>query len=242
MIEINLVPDVKQQLIRAQQIRSAVVSIAIVVAIAAVGVVVLLLLYVGGQELRRSSLDNSIKTLSAEFEQTDDIERVLTIQRQLEVISNLNDSKLVSSRLFDVLSAITNQGAVDVAISSLLLDEEAGTITINAQSESGYATLEQFEKTIKGSLLTYREEEGDSAEPQSITITNEVTTTDPSFGEDAEGRRVLRFTVSFEYPEQLFSNTVRDVAVSTPGRANVTDSFVGLPQSLFAQRAEDIQE
>lgn len=46
MIEINLIPDVKQELLKAQRTRSMVVSIAIISSIAAASVVVLLLVYI----------------------------------------------------------------------------------------------------------------------------------------------------------------------------------------------------
>ena len=46
MIEINLVPDVKQELIRAQRVRTGVISMSILVGLAALGIVALLLIWV----------------------------------------------------------------------------------------------------------------------------------------------------------------------------------------------------
>ena len=66
MIEINLVPDVKQELIRAQRSRTVVVTFSILTGIIALGIVVLLLLYVFGvQTLRSAIADDAIEKNSA---------------------------------------------------------------------------------------------------------------------------------------------------------------------------------
>ena len=48
MIEINLIPDVKQELLRAQKGRAVVISASIFASVIAVGVVALLLVYIFG--------------------------------------------------------------------------------------------------------------------------------------------------------------------------------------------------
>ena len=49
MIQINLVPDVKQEMLRAQRMRNFTISMAIVVGLVAAGVVVILGLVYGAQ-------------------------------------------------------------------------------------------------------------------------------------------------------------------------------------------------
>jgi hypothetical protein len=65
---------------------------------------------------------------------------------------------------------------------------------------------------------------------------------DRSYGEDATGAKVLRFTLTFTYPDKLFSRTAKNATIVAPERSNVTDSFLGVPESLFTQRANDTQE
>src|SRR5665648_1216883 len=79
MISINLVPDVKQELIRAQRVRSAVISLAIVAGIIVIAVVVVLSVYVFAVQTVRSSLaDNSIKSESKTLSDVPDLSDALT--------------------------------------------------------------------------------------------------------------------------------------------------------------------
>ena len=74
MIEINLVPDVKQELLRAQRTRTAVITISIISGLAAIGIVVLLLVYVFGVQAVRSGLaDNAIKEQSEKLASVEDL-------------------------------------------------------------------------------------------------------------------------------------------------------------------------
>ena len=81
MIEINLIPDVKQELLKAQRIRNVVISSSILVSIIAAGVVVLLLVYMFGvQSVRNSLLDSQIKDKYATLSKVDDLSKIITIQ------------------------------------------------------------------------------------------------------------------------------------------------------------------
>jgi len=107
MIEINLIPDVKRELLRAQRARTTVISAAIVISIVAGAVVAALALYVYGvQTVRGALLDNQIKDGAAKLSKVEDLSKILTIQNQLSRISELNSQKNIDSRLFDVLAAV----------------------------------------------------------------------------------------------------------------------------------------
>lgn len=95
MIEINLIPDVKQELLRAQRSRTMVITGSIFASIVAAGVVVLLLLYVFGvQTVRSNVLDDDIKKGAANLSQVEDLSEMLTIQNQLKKIAELDSQKI----------------------------------------------------------------------------------------------------------------------------------------------------
>jgi len=238
MIEINLVPDVKQELIKAQRIRSTVVSSAIFVAIVSVGIVALLAIYVFAVQTVRSAVaDDAIKKGSTKLAGIEDLSKTLTIQNQLTKISALHNQSKIDSRIFDVLSAIIPPKPNDVQISNLTIDASTSLITIEGQASNGYSAVEIFRKTIEGAQVKYKSDSGD----QVVSLASNVSTGDTSYGEDSSGAKVLRFTISFSYDESLFSpsSTNAKVVISTQG--NVTDSFIGLPQSIFVDRAKDLQ-
>lgn len=238
MIEINLIPDVKQELIRAQRVRSVVISFSIVAGIVALGIVALLAAYVFGVQTVRSALaDDGIKKGSEQLASVEDLSKVLTIQNQLSLISELNSQKKIDSRIFDVLSAIIPPAPNSVQVSSLNIDAEQSQISMEGQTRA-FDALEIFKKTVDGAVITYQRED----EEQEVKLASNISTSDISYGEDASGAKVLRFTLRFTYAEELFSPAVPGIVIKLINEGNVTDSYLGLPKSIFAPRATDTQE
>lgn len=238
MIEINLVPDVKQELIRAESVRSVVISFSILAGIISLGIVALLAVYVFGVQTVRSALaDDNIKKGNTQLASVEDLSKVLTIQNQLSKISELNDQKKLNSRVFDVLSAVIPPAPNDVQVSNLLIDAEQSYLTIEGQTRA-YDVLEIFKKTVDGAVVTYTID----GEEQEVKLASDISTSDISYGEDTSGAKVLRFTLRFVYPVELFSPTVPGIVIKLTNEGNVTDSYLGLPKSIFAPRAVDAEE
>ena len=238
MIEINLVPDVKQELIKAQRVRASVISIAIVIGIASVAIVVILALWVFAIQAARGLIsDNTIKNQSEELSNVEDISDTLTIQHQLSKLSEMHDGKNIDSRLFDVLTTINPSAPNNVAITNVSLDSATTTIKLEAQAANGYPALDVFKKTINATTFQF----ANNGEKQSVALASNMSDSDRSYGEDATGAKVLRFTLIFTYPEELFSRTSQNATIVAPERTNATDSFLGVPQSLFVQKASDTE-
>lgn len=239
MIEINLIPDVKQELIRAERVRAVVISTSIVAGLIAVGVVVILAVYIFGvQALRSGAADQAIEQGSKQLASVEDLSKTLTIQNQLSVISDLNDQKKINSRIFDVLLAVIPPEPNTVQVSNLIIDAAEGTIVIEGQAAQGFAALEVFKKTVDGAVLVIAQD-GETTE---VKLAEDISTTNVSYGEDASGTKMLRFSLSFAYPDELFSPKVPSLVVKLTNQGNVTDSYLGIPKSIFAQRAVDIEE
>src|SRR5690606_19889176 len=94
MIEINLIPDVKQELVRAQRVRATVIGGAILAGIISLAAVVVLSVYIFGvQSVRSAASDAAITDGSEQLAKVEDLSKILTIQNQLTMISDLNDNK-----------------------------------------------------------------------------------------------------------------------------------------------------
>lgn len=240
MIEINLIPDVKRELLQAQRMRATVISISIVTSIAAVGVVVVLLLYIlGVQNVRGLFLDNSIKDGNAELEKTEDLSKMLTIQNQLGKLTELNDKKVMSSRVFDTLSAVIPPDPNGVQVSQVSIDSTEGTIRIEGQTR-GYDSMEVFKKTLDSALIEYTDPDPVEGGPKTEKLASSISVGEASYGEDADGQRVLRFVLTFKYAETLFSPNVADIMFKLSVDGNVTDSYLGIPKSIFTEKAKDL--
>lgn len=255
MIEINLIPDVKRELLKAQRARSVVISGAIVTSVAAVAVVAILAVFVFGVQLARGvSLDGQINTKGDELAKIEDLSAVLTIQNQLEAISTLNGDKVMASRLFGIISAITPSGDDSVEFSQINLAPSGfdtgvvatvsdgsnqaadGQIRLEGQTRS-YDSMEAFKKRIENTSFVYK----DGDEEVTTILASNLNVTDISYGESASGQRVLRFTVSFDYPAALLSTAVdsKSLSFKLVVNGNVTDSYLGIPR--FTERATDIK-
>ncbi|HUC96536.1 MAG TPA: hypothetical protein VMR16_02615 [Candidatus Saccharimonadales bacterium] len=229
MIEINLVPDVKQELIKAQKVRSKVIAGAIFVGLASVAVVVLLAVYVFGVQTARGLIEDSqIKSKSDTLLSVTDLSKTLTIQNQLTKISALNNGKNIYSRVFDLLTAIIPPAPNDVQISNLTVDSTTSTITINGQAANSYAAVEVFKKTIEGAVVKF------DSNSSGVTLASNISTDNTSYGEDSSGAKVLTFTLSFKYALDLFSPKSQNVSIVVPAQGNATDSYLGVPKSIFA--------
>ena len=239
MIEINLVPDVKQELIHAERVRSVVISLTILVGLVAVGIVVLLSLWVFGVQTARGVLsDNKIKTESTKLASVEDLASTLTIQNQLGALPALHESKHIDSRIFDVLNTINPPQPNTVTISKLAIDSTEKTISIEAQATGGYTALEVFKKTIAATSFQFSED----GKQKTVPLTDSISDGDRSYGEDSDGKKVLRFALVFSYPEELFKPYLDNAKVVGPDRTNVTDSNLGIPTSLFSPKASDTEE
>lgn len=238
MIEINLIPDVKKELLRAQSTRTAVISGAIITSIIAGGVVVALLLYVFGvQNVRGAIAEQEIKDQYATLSKVEDLSKILTIKNQLSTMSELNAKKKIDSRMFDVLAAVVPPEPNSVQISQINISGEDSIITLDGQTRA-FDSMEVFKKTLDSAIVVYTDKDNEKKE---IKLAEELNTSEVSYGENSNGDKVLLFSISFAYPVELFSPEVKDVGIKLSLNGNVTDSYLGVPRSIFTERAKEVE-
>jgi len=228
MIEINLIPDVKQELIRAQQVRTTVISIATFLAIGFGAAVVILAMYVfGAQAYMNNDAQGKIKSKFDKLQNVQDLDKALTLQKQLQAISAQHEAASVNSRLFDILATVIPQGTV---IKSTKLSVPDKTITIEGETD-GYNSLDALKKTILATKFEYKEDGTNDA--KSVALATTITDGDRSFGQGQDGSQVLRFSFSFQYPAELLERTSLNGVIHAPAVKNATDSNLNIPASIF---------
>ena len=235
MIEINLIPDVKRELLKARRQQKAVISMSILVALIAVGVVALLAVYTFGVQTVQDSLhDGNIKKEYDKLASVEDLSKTLTIQNQLQQVDSYHDKKTNSSRIFDFISTAIPSGKNAVSVSRLSFDTSDKIVTIEAEANNGYEALEVFKKTLELTKFSYYDQDGKQQEP--VDLAANIADGDRRYGEDSNGKRVLRFTLSFTYPDELFATSSLRGKIVAPNKQNVTDSATGVPKSLFTNK------
>lgn len=156
MFEINLVPDVKAEMIKAQKKRNVVFFAAAAVSAIAAGLVVILMGVKFGQDLKIKGQDDRLKLMSSTIEKYDGLEELLTVQKQLADLQTISENKTMLSRVFTVLHSLLEQENDDeIKISSLDVNMMTADLTFDGQADAGattdgidYRVLESFKKSI----------------------------------------------------------------------------------------------
>jgi len=236
MIEINLLPNVKRELLKTRAMRNRVISISFLVGGASIAAVVVLALILGSQIAAEAVQNGVIKDRNDKLMAVEDLNKVVTIQHQLTKINEQHSGKKLNSRIFDVVTAVNPVAPNNVSFSDIKVNPESKTITLEGSAVNGYSALETLKKTI----LNTKIQTTDGDKSSEVSLTKEIKDGDTSFGENSEGKKVLQFSFSFEYAEELLVPANNGtVSVLTPtGKVDVTDSRQGIPDSLFKSNSK----
>lgn len=236
MIEINLLPNVKRELLKTRAMRNRVISMSFLVGGASIAAVVVLALIFGSQIAAEAVQNGVIKDRNDKLMAVEDLNKVVTIQNQLTKINEQHSGKKINSRIFDVVTAVNPVAPNNVSFSDIKVNPESKTITLEGSAVNGYSALETLKKTI----LNTKVQTTDGDKSSEVSLTKEIKDGDTSFGENSEGKKVLQFSFSFEYAEELLAPANNGtVSVLTPtGKVDVTDSRQGIPDSLFKSNSK----
>jgi hypothetical protein len=232
MIEINLLPDVKQEFLRTQAQKRLVVSSMIIVSIAA-GIVVVLLIFVAYvvQPGLRLLSETDIKTKSSQLQSDKNLPRDLTIQNQLSTISQLHQEKGVYDRFFDYFTSLNPEVPNNISISDATIDAVGGTISIEA-SAADYQAIAVFQDTLKNAQLNYVDSDGNS---QKTPLFTDISISEAGLGQDSKGAEIASFKADLTYDPNAFSWTAENPSVSVPNKSTTpTASQVSNQTSVFS--------
>lgn len=248
MIQINLVPDVKLELIKAQRHRRTVMYVVVLASAIAGAVTVLLALYVFGyQNFDITQKGETIKTNDAKFQSLRDVEKTATITNQFAKINETHNDKPMTSRIFDFLAVASSKGTDNsISINTINLDTSQHTITVTAQTDiKGFEAADVFRKNVENLEVSYVpvDENGEydkNGESDNFRLAQEVNMTDLSLGrDDKDARQKVSFKLSFTYDDRFFSPSIYVLKLKGLTDGNVTDSYTRLPKSLFGDGLTD---
>ena len=157
--EINLVPDIKNEMIKALKLRNLIFFSCIAVSAASLAITLIFGLIAGGQRLALDGKKATLDKLSNTLNSYSDLNDFLTIKDQLGNISTTTGDKQVLSRTFNILSALlpspTNPDNITISELTVNLSEEQPTFTFDAQANAGkdpfidYNVLDSFKKSMQ---------------------------------------------------------------------------------------------
>ncbi len=216
MIQFNLLPNVKQEYVKAKRNKRLTLLVAVLVAGTALAIMVMLFLGKLVQDKHSSDLSKDIKSQSSELENTKDLDKILTIQSQLASLPALHDDKPVATRLLGYIKQVT-PSKVSFASMEVNFDDQSMHITGSADS---LATINTFVDTLK--FTTYKTEDGHEGNAFSAVVLT-------SFGRDTKG---ASYDITFKYESVIFSNA-SPVTLNVPAGKITTRSETEKPEALF---------
>jgi hypothetical protein len=194
-------------------------TVLIATLVASASLVILVLLFVGvqiAQKKHSRDLSKDIKTESSKLEDTTDLNKILTIQNQLNSLTGLHDKKPVATRLFNYVKQVT---PASVSIATLNVDFDAQTISVTGSADA-ISSVNKFVDTLK--FTTYKMADNTEGSAFSAVVL-------AGFGKDDKG---ASYQLTLKYDPKIF-DSVGDVTLNVPSSKITTRSQTEKPESLF---------
>jgi len=225
MIQLNLLPDVKLEYIKAQRSRRLVLSVSVLVALASVALLVLLLGVSGLQKKHLSDLNDDIQTQTSKLQHEPQINKMLTVQNQLQSLTALHANMPAVSRLFEFLNEVTPSTA---NVTDFNVDFTKQTMTITGTADS-LSSVNKYVDTLK--FTTFTTSDNDSAQPafSNVVLSNFSVNTSSH-----DSNQAANYTITLAYNPIIFDIT-QNVKLAVPNlvttrsQVNPGDLFKAAP-------------
>lgn len=146
MIQLNLLPKVKLDYMKAKAAKRVTLTVASVVTASAVGITLLLFFYIGIVQAKYSrDLTKDINQEIQKLRDVKDLDKVLTIQNQLNSLDSLHNQKPVATRLFSFLYKITPD---KFTYDETTVDFDTQAMSFKGSADS-LASVNKFVDTLK---------------------------------------------------------------------------------------------
>jgi hypothetical protein len=212
-IQLNLLPDIKKEFINAQKTRALVMSVSILVTLGAIGLSVLLFIYVTFlQQLQITLATDDIKTKTEQLNSTQDLSKYLTIQNQLAALPELHASKGLYSRLFTFLPVLNPSSPNNLVLSQLQVSGSDKLVSFTGTTKS-FESLNIFVDTLRNAQVTYKDA---SAQSQTSKIFDTVLVQNSNIDKSGGKAPGVSFTVRATYLDPVFDARNTDMTASVP--------------------------
>ncbi len=224
MITLNLLPDSKQEFVKAKRTRDRLVFWSVSVAGFFIGVLVIFGSALGIQWFVVDSTRNQIEELSQELENEDSIINVLTVQNQLQALPQIHSEKPKATRFFRYLSAVVPE-TVNLNSTEIDFDNEIIEISGEARSVRDFNALVDILKVAEYNLGPEADAEDPGVETLSTQLESELDEDD--FDETGRAFREVvsdlsvdstseevNFSIELRYNPEIFSRNYAAVVIT----------------------------
>ncbi|HEX5797504.1 MAG TPA: hypothetical protein VFX86_03890 [Candidatus Saccharimonadales bacterium] len=240
MAQLNLLPDVKLQYIKARRQKRLVIGLSTIVSGAFLVIFIALFVYVRfSQKQHINALTRDIDRTTEELKAKPDLDKILTIQSQLNSLPALHDQKSISSRLFDYLAKLTPEKAT---ISDVELDLTQNVLNIKGNADA-LSTVNKFADTLK---FTDFQVAGETPS-EGKAFSNVVLKSFSVSTEAQQDRGAITYELEFNFEPLIFANIKgltdeasqdKVVTLKVPNIIS-TRSETEKPDNLFAPQVDE---
>ena len=230
MIELNLLPEIKLEYIKAKRARRIVLLASTFVAIGSLALVVITASVYFFQAQHLKGLNADIASTSKELQDIDQLDKILTVQNQLSRLTTLHDQKPEAARVFTYLNQTT---PTEAKISTFTLDFTLKTVSITGTADA-LSSVNKYVDTLK--FTTYKN--ADTNE-QTRAFGNLVLSSFSVSGNEKDPNQKASYTITASYDPLIF-DTTKAVALTVPS-ITTSRSEVEKPDDLFTQPITDLE-
>ncbi len=221
MIQFNLIPSIKKEFLRVQLLKKISFFVTFIVVGTSFLIFVVLLVYVlFFQNNNLSKIDQIVQTKSATLSSNSNLNKILTIQNQLQTLPSIETKPPVVSRLFDYINQLTPS---TVTISSISVDFNQQTIVISG-SASNLQIVNQFVDTLK--YTNYINLNGANKNQKSLAFSN-VILSSFSYNSSSTNNSPASYGINFSFDPTIFNST-DSIKLEVPNLVT-TRSVLGQP-------------
>lgn len=201
MIEINLLPQVKKDYLKAEQMKHTVIVASVLLSVVAIVIVGLLFTYVSiVQPQHQKNVQADIDSGLTDLKGKDNAVKIVTVQGALETLPGLEDQELATSRLFTYVAGFTPRS---VSFSNMKLNVDELTLTLQGTA-STFEQANVLANNLKGAKFTYVQNDSE----QSATPFSNVIFDGLSRSEQAQDAKNVSFQITLSFDPIIFDQSI----------------------------------
>lgn len=216
MIQLNLLPDIKVEFIKAKRAKRMVLVGATGAIIFSLALLIIMISLTMFQKRHIADLNKDIASFEKVLQDTPDLAKILTIQNQLNSLPDLYKKRPVTSRLFPYVEQTTPD---KIGIAHLILSFADSSLNIQGTSDS-LESVNRYVDTLK--FTTYKTTGSDTE----IKAFSDVVLT--AFGRDS---KAATYSVALKFDPVIFDSS-KEVTLAVPTTIT-TRSETELPSGVF---------
>jgi hypothetical protein len=223
MIQLNLLPDVKLEYIKAQRLRRLAFVLSAIITAVSVAILVISLGIDLNQKRVLNNLNKSVASETTTLQKKPYINKILTVQNQLESLTSLHESKPAADDLFN--SYLDKLTPVNIEISNLSVDFNIHTIIITGGANN-LATVDQYVDTLKFTTFKTADVTTKTNAFSGVVLSGFGINPNPLDANDA-----VSYTIDANFNPSIF-NITQSATLNVPSQIT-TRSDIEEPGNLF---------